>query len=187
MNRLRLRGFRGAAGAAWPGQLVAGVVSLGMDKLPEFTRLCLDETAFADICAAGGDVSGLIGKGHTGAGETHHPLGRGFREFEGVFGFDQLPYGRYGLDAPGVKTEVTGERHTLADFVDFFPALADLSGLALPPRPKPRDGALKRMRPFETGAEPKGDSRTAPGGPVSAPRKCAPFDCRRPDLRSCRA
>ena len=187
MNRVRWRGFGGAVRAAWPGLLVAGVVCLGMDKLPELTRPRLGDTAFADICAARGDVSELIGKGRTGTGETPHPLGRGFREFDGVFGFDQLPYGRYGLDAPGVKTEVTGERHTLADFVDFFPALADLSGLALPPRPKPRDGALKRMRPFDTGAEPKGDSRTAPGGPVSASRKCAPFDCRRPDLRWCRA
>ena len=187
MNRLRWRGFREAVRAAWLGLLEAGVVSLKMDKLSELTRLRLDETAFADSCAARGSVSGLVGKGHTGAGETHHPLGRGYREFEGVFGVDQLPNGRYGLDAPGVKTAVTGERHTLAHFVDFFPALADLSGLALPPRPKPRDGALKRMRPFETRAERKGDSHAAPGGLVSAPRKCAPFDRRRPELRWCLA
>jgi hypothetical protein len=67
MNRLRWRGFREAVRAAWLGLLEAGVVSLKMDKLSELTRLRLDETAFADSCAARGSVSGLIGKGHTGA------------------------------------------------------------------------------------------------------------------------
>jgi arylsulfatase A len=86
-----------------------GVVSLEMDKYPELTRLRLDETTIADVFAAGGYVTGLIGKWHTGSGPEHHPLRRGFVEFEGFFGSDKLTYDRYHLDVQGTKQLVTGK------------------------------------------------------------------------------
>ncbi len=86
-----------------------GVVSLELDKYPELTRLRRDETTIAEVFAASGYVTGLIGKWHTGAGEEYHPLRRGFHEFEGFFGSDQLTYERYTLDVQGEKQEVSGK------------------------------------------------------------------------------
>lgn len=86
-----------------------GVVSLEMDKYPELTRLRLDETTIADVFTAGGYLTGLIGKWHTGSGPEHHPLRRGFAEFEGFFGSDKLTYDRYHLDVQGTKELVSGK------------------------------------------------------------------------------
>ncbi len=84
-----------------------GVVSLEMDKQAPLTRIRLDETTIADVFAANGYLTGLIGKWHTGAGPEYHPLQRGFAEFEGFFGSDALSYERYGFDVQGTKREVT--------------------------------------------------------------------------------
>ncbi|MDR0352692.1 MAG: arylsulfatase [Opitutaceae bacterium] len=47
------------------------------------TRLHPDETTIADLFAATGYATGLIGKWHCGDGPACHPLRRGFREFSG--------------------------------------------------------------------------------------------------------
>ncbi len=84
-----------------------GVVSLEMEKQAPLTRIRLDETTIADVFTAGGYMTGLIGKWHTGAGPEYHPMKRGFAEFEGFFGSDALGYNRYGFDVQGTKREVT--------------------------------------------------------------------------------
>ncbi len=84
-----------------------GVVSLEMNTELALTRLRVDETTIADVFAANGYRTGLIGKWHTGAGPEYHPLKRGFGEFEGFFGSDQMTYNHYTLDVKGVRGEVT--------------------------------------------------------------------------------
>ncbi|MGH2355440.1 MAG: sulfatase-like hydrolase/transferase, partial [Chloroflexota bacterium] len=47
-------------------------------------RLALDETTLADVLAAHGYATGLVGKWHLGAFDSrYHPNRRGFREFVG--------------------------------------------------------------------------------------------------------
>lgn len=84
-----------------------GVVSLDLNREPELTRLHLDEVTIADVFAANGYVTGLVGKWHLGSGDAWHPLRRGFAEFEGFFGSDQVTYDRYKLDVQGKKQVVT--------------------------------------------------------------------------------
>jgi len=86
-----------------------GVVSLEMKKFPELTRLKRDERTIADAFQAGGYVTGLVGKWHTGEGPEYHPLRRGFAEFEGFFGSDLVGYNRYPFDEQGRRIEVTGK------------------------------------------------------------------------------
>lgn len=63
-----------------------GVVTLNMEKYPEFTRLRLDEETLADRFRSGGYRTGIIGKWHLGLGEEYHPLKRGFDEAEVFLG-----------------------------------------------------------------------------------------------------
>lgn len=86
-----------------------GVVSLDLNKEPELTQLHRDEVTLADVFRAGGYATGLIGKWHLGNGGDHHPLKRGFAEFEGFFGSDQMTYNAYTLDVAGEKSAVTGK------------------------------------------------------------------------------
>ncbi len=78
-----------------------GVVTRNMNRLPELTRLKLDETTIADVFGANGYVTGLIGKWHCGHGDDYHPLKRGFQEFEGSSGSQDLSYFKYTLDIAG--------------------------------------------------------------------------------------
>lgn len=72
-----------------------GVVTLNMNMYPEMTRLRRDETTIADVLKDAGYATGLVGKWHTGRGDGFHPLDRGFDEFEGFFGSDDVGYFRY--------------------------------------------------------------------------------------------
>ncbi len=72
-----------------------GVVSLSLDKEPELTRLKRDETTLADVFAANGHRTGLIGKWHTGLGEGFGPVARGFQEVAVFHGSDNGGYDRY--------------------------------------------------------------------------------------------
>lgn len=75
------------------------------------TRLHPDETTIADLFAANGYATGLIGKWHCGDGPACHPLRRGFQEFSGftedLFG-KLKSYYNYAL-------EVQGKEHTFKD------------------------------------------------------------------------
>ena len=83
-----------------------GVVTLNMNRFPELTRLKLDEATIADVLGANGYATGLIGKWHCGHGEDFHPLKRGFQEFEGFSGSQDLSYFKYTLDVAGKPVEV---------------------------------------------------------------------------------
>lgn len=83
-----------------------GVVSLDLNREPELTRLHRDEVTIADVFTASGYVTGLVGKWHIGSGDDYHPLKRGFAEFEGFFGSDQMTYDRYTLDVQGERRVV---------------------------------------------------------------------------------
>ncbi|MFG0263962.1 MAG: arylsulfatase [Rhodopirellula sp. JB055] len=72
-----------------------GVVTLNMNKYPKMTRLRRDETTIANVLRDAGYATGLVGKWHTGRGDGFHPLDRGFDEFEGFFGSDDVRYFRY--------------------------------------------------------------------------------------------
>ncbi|WDQ18819.1 arylsulfatase [Rhodopirellula sp. P2] len=72
-----------------------GVVTLNMNKYPKMTRLRRDETTIADVLGDAGYATGLVGKWHTGRGDGFHPLDRGFDEFEGFFGSDDVGYFQY--------------------------------------------------------------------------------------------
>lgn len=86
-----------------------GVVSLDLNKEPELTNLHRDEVTLADVFGAAGYTTGLIGKWHIGTAGDYHPLKRGFAEFEGFFGSDQMTYNAYTLDVAGEKGAVTGK------------------------------------------------------------------------------
>lgn len=86
-----------------------GVVSLDLNKEPELTNLHRDEVTLADVFTANGYTTGLIGKWHIGSSGDYHPLKRGFAEFEGFFGSDQMTYNAYTLDVRGEKGAVTGK------------------------------------------------------------------------------
>lgn len=84
-----------------------GVVSLDLNREPELTRLHRDEITIADVFTANGYTTGLVGKWHIGAGGDWHPLKRGFAEFEGFSGSQQMTYNRYPFDVQGVTREVS--------------------------------------------------------------------------------
>ncbi len=83
-----------------------GVVTLNMNRYPQLTRLRLDETTIANVLGDNGYATGLIGKWHCGIGKEYHPLRRGFHEFEGFSGSQDLSYFRYTLDINGQSAEV---------------------------------------------------------------------------------
>lgn len=83
-----------------------GVVTLNMNRYPEMTRLKRDETTIADVFATNGYATGLIGKWHCGHGAEYHPLKRGFHEFEGFSGSQDLSYFKYTLDVAGQPVDV---------------------------------------------------------------------------------
>jgi arylsulfatase A-like enzyme len=72
-----------------------GVVSLTLNTEPELTRLKRDETTLADIFAANGYRTGLVGKWHVGLGEGYGPIARGFQEVAVFHGSDGGDYNRY--------------------------------------------------------------------------------------------
>ncbi|PHQ37301.1 hypothetical protein CEE69_01220 [Rhodopirellula bahusiensis] len=72
-----------------------GVVTLNMNKYPKLTRIRRDETTIADVLKDAGYATGLIGKWHTGRGDGFHPMDRGFDEFQGFDGSDDVGYFQY--------------------------------------------------------------------------------------------
>lgn len=86
-----------------------GVVTLNMNRFPDLTRMKMDETTIADVLSSNGYVTGLIGKWHCGHGADYHPLKRGFQEFEGFSGSQDLSYFRYTLDVGGNPVTVTDD------------------------------------------------------------------------------
>ncbi len=72
-----------------------GVVSLTLSTEPLLTRLKRDETTIADVFAANGYRTGLVGKWHTGLGEGYGPVARGFQEVAVFHGSDNGGYNRY--------------------------------------------------------------------------------------------
>ena len=82
-----------------------GVVTLNMNRYPQLTRLLNDEKTIGDVFKANGYVTGLIGKWHCGTGPDCHPLKRGFDEYEGFHGSQNLSYFRYTLDVNGQALE----------------------------------------------------------------------------------
>lgn len=77
-----------------------------MNRYLELTRLRRGETTIADVLKSNGYKTGLIGKWHCGHGAEFHPLRRGFDEFEGFSGSQELSYFRYRLDVGGKPVEV---------------------------------------------------------------------------------
>lgn len=86
-----------------------GVVSLNMNRYPEFTRLKHEETTLAEILKPHGYATGLIGKWHCGAGKNFGPLQHGFDEFEGFSGSQDLSYFRYSLTVNEQQEDVTDQ------------------------------------------------------------------------------
>lgn len=82
-----------------------GVVSLTLSTEPMLTRLKRDETTIADIFAANGYHTGLVGKWHTGLGEGYGPVARGFQEVAVFHGSDNGGYNRYVLHTDDDMTE----------------------------------------------------------------------------------
>ena len=101
-----------------------GVVSLTMRTEPELTRLHRDETTLADLFAARGYRTGLVGKWHVGLGDEWHPRRRGFAEAACFVGDDNIAsYENFSLELDGALRRfegryLTDELSTLAiDFV----------------------------------------------------------------------
>ncbi len=82
-----------------------GVVSLNLSTEPILTRLKRDETTIADVFAANGYRTGLVGKWHTGLGEGYGPKARGFQEVAVFHGSDNGGYNRYVLHTDDVMSE----------------------------------------------------------------------------------
>jgi arylsulfatase A len=76
-----------------------GVVSLMLNTEPELTRMKRDETTLADVFAANGYRTAIIGKWHTGLGDGYGPVARGFQELAVFHGSDNGGYNRYILHA----------------------------------------------------------------------------------------
>ena len=86
-----------------------GVVTLNLNKYPQLTRLRPEEVTIADVFAANGYVTGIVGKWHTGAGKEFHPLKRGFQEAEVFSGSDNIGYYKYRLSIQGKRQETQGK------------------------------------------------------------------------------
>ena len=84
-----------------------GVVTLNMNRYPSLTRLRRDETTIARVLSERGWKTGLIGKWHCGVGRGFHPNDRGFQEFQGFSGSQDLSFFKYTLDIDGKIHEVT--------------------------------------------------------------------------------
>jgi len=87
-----------------------GVVSLNINTEPELTRIHRDETTLADVFAANGYRTGLIGKWHTGLGEGYGPVARGFQEIECFHGSAGLGYYRYAIQTDDRMAEPLAKR-----------------------------------------------------------------------------
>lgn len=85
-----------------------GVVSLNMRTEPALTRLHRGETTLADLFVARGYRTGLVGKWHVGLGDEWHPRRRGFAEFAGFAGDDNIKsYDDYTLEIDGAPRRFT--------------------------------------------------------------------------------
>lgn len=84
-----------------------GVVGLNLNGFPSHTSLSVEETTIADIFAAQGYETGVIGKWHLGNRPEYHPMKRGFKEFAGFFGVNS--YYQYKLDVNGKFKNYDGE------------------------------------------------------------------------------
>ena len=78
-----------------------GCVSLNMNKYPELTSIDKSLKTLADFFRDSGYKTGLIGKWHNGNRKEHHPLKRGFQEFEGFLGYMVESYDTFKLDING--------------------------------------------------------------------------------------
>lgn len=74
-----------------------GCVSLNMKRFPELTRIDKRLHTLGDLFQSNGYYTGLIGKWHNGDGEDYLPTQRGFKEFEGFFGYHIQDYYEYSL------------------------------------------------------------------------------------------
>tara|TARA_Y100001980_G_scaffold46342_1_gene30245 strand:- start:31820 stop:33226 length:1407 start_codon:yes stop_codon:yes gene_type:complete len=92
-----------------------GVVSLNLERYPEFTSLYLDQVTIADVFKTNGYKTALIGKWHLGKEEQYHPMKRGFEEFRGFMGFDIVNYFDFKLDING--TYQTYKKEYLTDVI----------------------------------------------------------------------
>ncbi len=83
-----------------------GAITLNMQNFPEMNRVHLKEKTIADVFAANGYVTGIVGKWHIGDGADYHPMKRGFQEFVGFKGYDvKKSYYKYRLDIQGTYQE----------------------------------------------------------------------------------
>ena len=86
-----------------------GVVSLTMRTEPELTRLHRDETTLADLFAARGYRTGLVGKWHVGLGDEWHPRRRGFAEVACFVGDENIKsYDDFSLEIDGALRRFEG-------------------------------------------------------------------------------
>lgn len=86
-----------------------GVVSLTMRTEPELTRLHRDETTLADLFAARGYRTGLVGKWHVGLGDEWHPRRRGFAEVACFVGDENIKsYDNFSLEIDGTLQRFEG-------------------------------------------------------------------------------
>ena len=86
-----------------------GVVSLTMGTEPELTRLHRDETTLADLFAARGYRTGLVGKWHVGLGDEWHPRRRGFAEAACFVGDENIKrYDDFTLEVDGALRRFEG-------------------------------------------------------------------------------
>ncbi len=83
-----------------------GAITLNMQNYPEMSRVHLKEKTMADVFAANGYTTGIVGKWHIGDGPDYHPMKRGFQEFVGFKGYDvEKTYYNYRLDIQGTYQE----------------------------------------------------------------------------------
>lgn len=134
-----------------------GVVTLNMEKYPEFTRLRLDEETLADRFRSGGYRTGIIGKWHLGLGEEYHPLRRGFDEVEVFLGHLMAQsYFAFQLDVNGTVEDfnkpndyLTSELSSRAiDFVRRNKEAPFFLHLAHYAPHRPIDAPVERVKPY---------------------------------------
>src|SRR6056300_1051850 len=134
-----------------------GVVTLNMEKYPDFTRLRLDEETLADRFRSGGYRTGIIGKWHLGLGEEYHPLRRGFDEVEVFLGHLMAQsYFAFQLDVNGTVEDfnkpndyLTSELSSRAiDFVRRNKEAPFFLHLAHYAPHRPIDAPVERVKPY---------------------------------------